>query len=951
MKLDPSALFEASPNPYVLLDTAQNIVAANAAYLQVTMRRSDDLLGRALFDAFPSDPDSVAGRQLRQSLARVLDRGVPDHLPSIHYPIARPDGGTDDRYWSATHTPLRAPDGRVAYILQHTEDVTELELLRARSSTPVNTMAAQLMRRADAVAADNLALGAERDFLRQLFAQAPGFASVLRGPTHVFELVNPAQQALLGERPLLGLTVREALPELADQGFFELFDAVYASGEPYIGRGMVARLQREPGAPLEARQTDFVFQPVRDAAGRVQGIFVQGHDITVQEQARQAATRHATRFHNLSHAMPAQVWTAQPDGLLDWFNAQTEQYSGLPADALMGSGWVQMVHPDDLPLATAAWQQAMASGEPYHTEFRLRRHDGVYRWHIARALAVRDDGGAITQWVGTNTDIEDQKASAALLADLNNLLAQRVDERTAELTRMQETLRQSQKMEAIGNLAGGIAHDFNNLLQVIGGNLQLLDRTVAPQGEPQAHLQRAQNAVARGARLAAQLLAFGRRQPLAPEVLHIGRLIRGMGDLLRSTLGEAIEIDTVIAGGLWNTLVDPANVESALLNLAINARDAMTGQGKLTIEAGNAWLDDRYSHDHGDVTPGQYVMVAVSDTGAGMAADVLSRAFDPFFTTKPAGKGTGLGLSMVYGFVKQSGGHIKVYSEPGSGTTVRLYLPRSTQAEDRTPLPESPLPELGGETILVAEDDEAVRETTVALLRDLGYTVLMARDAQSALAIVDSGAAIDLLFTDVVMPGPLKSTELARKAQLRLPGLAVLFTSGYTDNAIVHGGRLDAGVQLLSKPYTRDALARKIDQCLRLARREGEAAPPAAAPAPGAPLRVLLCEDDALVRETVAELLTDLQCEVHAAATVAQARALLPQAQPHLLITDLILPDGDGASLAAWARQVQPALHLAIASGRGSAQAAAALPGAVALPKPFDIDDLAALVQRVRASG
>jgi CheY-like chemotaxis protein len=270
----------------------------------------------------------------------------------------------------------------------------------------------------------------------------------------------------------------------------------------------------------------------------------------------------------------------------------------------------------------------------------------------------------------------------------------------------------------------------------------------------------------------------------------------------------------VIAGGLWNTLIDPGNMENAIVNLAINARDAMDGKGKLTIEASNAWLDDDYAKSNADVAPGQYVLLAVTDTGKGIPAEVLHDVFEPFFTTKPEGKGSGLGLSMVYGFVKQSKGHIKIYSELGQGTTVKLYLPRSSLSEDVPVLIDNRPTEGGSESILVVEDDDEVRDTAVATLQELGYRVLKAKDAQSALSVVESGLPIDLLFTDVVMPGPLRSPELARKARARLPKIAILFTSGYTENAIVHGGRLDAGVELLSKPYTREALARKVRSIL-----------------------------------------------------------------------------------------------------------------------------------------
>ncbi len=427
---------------------------------------------------------------------------------------------------------------------------------------------------------------------------------------------------------------------------------------------------------------------------------------------------------------------------------------------------------------------------------------------VAAQAAIAIDNARLYQ--AAQTEIAQRTVTEQALREseerqlrLNETLEAKVVERTLELQaaneqlrtaaaereRVEEALRHAQKMEAIGKLTGGVAHDFNNLLQVIAGNLQLLARDIAGHEAGERRLRNALAGVTRGSKLASQLLAFGRRQPMRPKVVNLGRFIREMDDMLRRALGEEIEIETVISGGLWNTMVDPSQVENALLNLAINARDAMRGRGKLTIEAGNASLDAVYAAAHPDVRPGQYVMLAVTDTGSGMSGEVIEHAFEPFFTTKPEGQGTGLGLSMVWGVVKQSEGHIKIYSELGEGTTIRIYLPRSRQEEDRTPETET-APAVGGtETILVVEDDEDVRNTVVDMLTDLGYRVLKARDAQSGWAIIESGVPIDLLFTDVVMPGPLRSPELARKARERLPDIAVLFTSGYTENAIVHGGR------------------------------------------------------------------------------------------------------------------------------------------------------------------
>jgi len=421
-----------------------------------------------------------------------------------------------------------------------------------------------------------------------------------------------------------------------------------------------------------------------------------------RQRDEQLAREKDAEFRVLAEAMPNHVWTALPNGSLDWFNEQTYNYSKAKRGGLDGQGWADLVHPEDLPAAAEHWATALGSGSPYQTEFRLRRHDGIFRWHVARAVPILDAKGKITRWVGTNTDIEEQKGTAEALAHLNDNLERMVEERSTELLRTQEELRQSQKMEALGNLTGGIAHDFNNLLQLISGNLELVARAIAGNEKAEGRIRNAMTGVSRGAKLASQLLSFGRRQPLEPKIVNLGRLIGGIDDLLRRALGEEIKIETVIAGGLWNAFVDPNNVENALINLAINARDAMNGKGNLTIEASNAFLDAEYARSNSESTPGQYVLIAVSDTGSGMAPELLDHVFEPFFTTKPEGKGSGLGLSMVYGFVKQSQGHIKIYSEVGHGTTIKLYLPRSLLTEEVPVQPDAVSPSGGNESIFVA---------------------------------------------------------------------------------------------------------------------------------------------------------------------------------------------------------------------------------------------------------
>jgi signal transduction histidine kinase/ActR/RegA family two-component response regulator len=381
-------------------------------------------------------------------------------------------------------------------------------------------------------------------------------------------------------------------------------------------------------------------------------------------------------------------------------------------------------------------------------------------------------------------------------------------------------LREAQKMQAIGHLTGGIAHDFNNLLTVILGNLELASSKAADPVVLKGRIERAIWAAHRGATLTSQLLAFARKQPLAPAPIDLAASMPDLIALLRRTLGEHIDVRYVETGGLWAAMADPAQLENSVLNLALNARDAMPSGGRLTIELANKVLDESYAREHVEVVPGDYAMLAVSDTGLGMTPDVMARVFEPFFTTKPDGKGTGLGLAMVFGFIKQSGGHVSIYSEPGEGTTVRLYLPRAIGGSVRTTQSGVVPIELprGSATVLVVEDDPAVREIAATILKELGYHVLEAGDAEEALRTFGSHASsVDLLLSDVVLPGALRGKELAERITAVRPEVKTLFMSGYTENSIVHQGRLDDGVQLIGKPFTREQLARKVADVIGVA--------------------------------------------------------------------------------------------------------------------------------------
>ena len=526
-----------------------------------------------------------------------------------------------------------------------------------------------------------------------------------------------------------------------------------------------------------------------------------------------------------------------------------------------------------------------------------------------------------------------------------------VVDQTARL-RAEGMVRQSQKMEAVGHLTGGVAHDFNNLLQIISANLDLAvaGSTALADAKLRERLQNAIGAVARGSRLTGQLLAFARRQALEPRSVDMGRIIRDMSDMLRRTLGENVQVETVIAGGLWNTLVDPNQVENTVLNLAINARDAMSGNGKLTLEVANTHLDDAYARAHTEVTPGQYVMLAVTDTGTGMTPEVMSRVFEPFFTTKPEGKGTGLGLAQAFGFTKQSGGHIKIYSELGHGTTIKLYLPRTRREADMLDNVALPI-EGGSEHILVVEDDEGVRAAVADMLTDLGYRISRAENAEAALAVLKTQKP-DLIFTDVVMPGPIHTREFTRRAQDMYPGIRVLYTSGYTQNAIVHNGKLDDDALLLSKPYRKDELARKLRSVFAGTARGPIAAPAGAADTSVAVRRgkVLVVEDVALIRLTTVDMVEQIGFVTAEAGDGAEALAILQQDDAvDILLTDLGLPGMNGRQLVEEALRLKPGLKVIIASGYSTnEEEGAKLPDTVGyLTKPFDMAQLRRALEAV----
>lgn len=622
-----------------------------------------------------------------------------------------------------------------------------------------------------------------------------------------------------------------------------------------------------------------------------------GERKAAEEAQRESEARYRAIFANTADYLS--VVDVLPDGrfAMAEVNPAYERATGLSTAQARGRDVTALAPEPEARALIAHFRRVIARGQPAFTRDRVRLRDGERIWESI-VVPVRNSVGEVDRIIASSRDVTEREAA-------------------------QDRLRNAQRMEAVGHLTGGVAHDFNNLLQVIRGNLELLAREVEGREDLTLRVRNALRGADRAGQLTRQLLAFARRQPLEPKVINLGRLVTDMAEMLRRTLGEGVEVETVIAGGLWNTMADPAQVESAILNLAINARDAMTTGGRLTIEITNAVLDETYAARDPEIEPGQYVLLAVSDTGHGMTRQTMARVFEPFFTTKAEEKGTGLGLSMVYGFVKQSHGHIQIYSEVDQGTTVKIYLPRTRQVEAAKEA--APIGSLRGrsEVILVVEDDDLVRSQAVGMLRDLGYACLHARNGADALAKIKQGAKIDLLFTDVVMPGPIKSRDLASEAERLRPGLPVLFTSGYTDNAIVHHGRLDPGVQLISKPYSRDDLARKIRGLLK-----------------GREPVVLIVEDEPLVRLAAADMITSLGFRVLQAGDADSALLILRSGdRVDILFTDVGLPGMRGPELARAALELRPGLKVVFASGYGDGDPS--LAGSAQLGKPYEQDQLA----------
>jgi PAS domain S-box-containing protein len=613
------------------------------------------------------------------------------------------------------------------------------------------------------------------------------------------------------------------------------------------------------------------------------------------------------------------IYMLDPRGYVINWNPGAERVKGYTRDEILGRHFSLFYTQEDREtgLPHRALSVAETTGKFESEGWRIRK-DGSKLWAGVVVNAIKNENGELVGFAKITRDLTEKRAA-------------------------EERSRQAQKMEGIGQLTGGVAHDFNNLLTIIIGNLETLQRNLQTGSLEPSRLQRSSEQAMRGARraesLTQRLLAFSRQQPLDPKPVDLGRLVTSMSDMLRRTLGEQVTVETVIGGGTWRAYADPNQLEVAIINLAVNARDAMPGGGKLTLETGNVHFDEKYTLSQVEVLPGQYAMIAITDTGCGMAPDVIARAFDPFFTTKDIGHGTGLGLSQVYGFAKQSRGHVRIYSEVGQGTTIKLYLPRvhASAAAEEAPKEEVVSAGASNETVLVVEDDTDVRTYSCETLRDLGYRVMEAENGRAALLAIDRHPEICLLFTDVGLPGGMNGRQLADEARKRRPELKVLFTTGYARNAIVHEGRLDVGVEVITKPFSQSALSAKLRDIIDASRSPG---------------RILLVEDEVLIQMLAVQYLEEAGFKVDTAGSAAEAmnKLQLVPGGVDAVVLDLGLPDKKGDVLIREIRALYGSLPILLATGQRAAALGEQLKGEKHIgfiTKPYTAADLLAGLRRL----
>ena len=671
-------------------------------------------------------------------------------------------------------------------------------------------------------------LGSQEDWppsLKTLVSLMHGSAQpmfIVWGPERVW-LHNDAMTPVMGKKhaAALGQHALDVVWSEARDELAPLFASVFA-GTPVQMEDITLELDR--GDRREVAHFSFSYTPVRDDTGEVAGLFGVCIDtservpaakhanlVRAEQDLRESELRYRTLFNAIDEGFCVIEFFDGPHGPnSDYIHVEANPayavHTGIPnvvgqkVREMVGAeadGWIEL------------YAGVLKTGKPIRFERKLEATD---RW--LNLAAFRVEPASRRQVAVLFQDVTARKRAEAALSHLTATLEERVEERTRQLMVAEEALRQSQKMEAVGQLTGGLAHDFNNLLSTVTGSLELLGKRLA-EGKTagiERYLSSAQEASKRAVALTQRLLAFSRRQTLDPKPLDINKLIGGMETLIRGSAGPEVKVEVVQAGGLWATKVDGPQLENALLNLCINARDAMAPNGGcITIETANKWLDDRAARER-DLPPGQYVSLCVTDTGTGMPSDIIERAFDPFFTTKPIGRGTGLGLSMVYGFVRQSGGQVRIYSEVGVGTTMSLYLPRySGVVEEHGDEAKLETSEIGdGETVLVVDDEPLLRMVMTDALQDSGYRALEAHDGPSALKILESDTRVDLLITDVGLPNGMNGRQVADAARQKRPGLKVLFVTGFAENAVVGHGQLAPGMEIVTKPFVVAAFERKV---------------------------------------------------------------------------------------------------------------------------------------------
>jgi len=734
----------------------------NDAYVKISERT--EFIGHKFREVFPD----LVGQGFFELLDRVYKDG--ESVVSRNMEL-RLHGTTEPQYIDFVFEPIRDNDGKVSGILIGGYETTEAQRATAalqQSEAQLRMLNADLERR---VIEQSQARG-------KSWQVTPDLMGAMNAQGY-FETSNPAWETVLGwtEAEVAAMSIWELLhPDDVERtrGGFDLTQV----GQPAIR--FANRYRHKQGGH---RWISWVGIPDDGL------VYCTGRDITVEV----AAEAERDRLWTFSEDMLAR---ADYGGDLSAVNPAWTKVLGWSEQELLTNPYADIIHPDNVPATVAALEEMGRTGQPTRFENRILGKDGIWRpigWTVAP-----EPGGV--HFIAVGRDLSDYK------------------EREQQLAEAQEALRQSQKMEAVGQLTGGIAHDFNNLLTGISGSLELLQKRIG-QGrvdEVGRYIEGAQGAAKRAAALTHRLLAFSRRQTLDPKPTDVNRLVADMEDLINRTVGPEITLEIAGSAGLWNTLVDQNQLENALLNLCINARDAMPNGGRLTIETANRWIDGRVGKER-DLPPGQYISLCVSDTGTGMTPEVIERAFDPFFTTKPIGQGTGLGLSMIYGFARQSGGQVRIYSEVGEGTMICIYLPRhigkdgeQTLAEDAIDPPRADV----GETVLVVDDEPSVRMLAIEVLRDLGYATLEASDGPAGLKILQSGQRIDLLITDVGLPGGMNGRQVADAARVLRPGLRVLFITGYAENAVVGNGHLDPGMEVMTKPFTLEAMAIRVKEII-----------------------------------------------------------------------------------------------------------------------------------------